>query len=76
MNGTRMSSTPSLSDKSKDNSYPVAELHTDQINATRVEDVNLSAYAYTEEESRRIVRLFDWHILPFIWCEFCSKPRP
>lgn len=43
--------------------------HTGQENAVAVDDIDLSAYDYTEEESRAITRKFDWHILPFIWCE-------
>ncbi|ORY24762.1 major facilitator superfamily domain-containing protein [Naematelia encephala] len=37
------------------------------LTAHKVEDVDLSAYQFTEEESKRIVRKFDLHILPFIW---------
>ncbi|WVQ67994.1 uncharacterized protein L199_006200 [Kwoniella botswanensis] len=35
---------------------------------SKVEDkYDFSAYAYTEEESRAVVRKLDWHILPFIF---------
>ncbi|KAK8870117.1 hypothetical protein IAR55_000687 [Kwoniella newhampshirensis] len=35
----------------------------------KVEEVepDVLGHAFTEEESRAIVRKFDWHILPFIW---------
>nr|XP_031858636.1 uncharacterized protein CI109_006016 [Kwoniella shandongensis]KAA5525708.1 hypothetical protein CI109_006016 [Kwoniella shandongensis] len=33
---------------------------------TKVEDVEFED-SFTEEESRSLVRKFDWHILPFIW---------
>lgn len=36
-------------------------------NIHAVDDVDLSAYSYTEEESRAIARKFDWHILPLAW---------
>lgn len=66
--------TPHLSDKNLEagpNESNVLDIkgHTGNENAIAVDDVDLTAYDYTEEESRAITRMFDWHILPFIWCE-------
>ena len=36
--------------------------HTKQQNITRVEEVDLSAYHFTDEENRAVVRKFDWHV--------------
>ena len=38
------------------------EEHAHQKGITKVEEVDLSAYHYTEEESKSVVRKFDWHV--------------
>ncbi|GFZ47433.1 Uncharacterized transporter [Saitozyma sp. JCM 24511] len=55
-----------MADLEKTASVP-PKAHDTQQHVQEVGDVDLSAYDYTEEESRRIVRKLDWHILPFIW---------
>ncbi|WRT66064.1 uncharacterized protein IL334_003016 [Kwoniella shivajii] len=44
--------------------------HHDQKDATKVEDIDFSAYDYTPEENRSLVRKLDLHILPYIWAGY------
>ncbi|WWC93891.1 hypothetical protein V866_000728 [Kwoniella sp. B9012] len=37
---------------------------------TKVEDVDFSAYNFTREEEKKVVRKLDLHILPFIWAGY------
>ena len=36
--------------------------HLKQRDIQEVEEVDLSVYDFTEEESRQVVRKFDWHV--------------
>ena len=36
--------------------------HTKQQNITRVDEVDLSVYHFTDEENKAVVRKFDWHV--------------
>ena len=45
-------------------------------NITKVEEVDLSAYHFTEEESRRVVRKLDWHVCILVLCFSCPNANP
>jgi transcription elongation GreA/GreB family factor len=50
-----------MTDLEKTASVP-PKAHETQQHVQEVGEVDLSAYDYTEEESRRIVRKLDWHV--------------
>ncbi|KAL7424928.1 hypothetical protein Q5752_000615 [Cryptotrichosporon argae] len=55
-----------MSDIEKKDSAPDAEV-ADTLVRVKEAELDLSAYHFTEEDSRRVARKLDWHILPFIW---------
>lgn len=57
-----------MADLEKTASVP-PKAHDTQQHVQEVGDVDLSAYDYTEEESRRIVRKLDWHVSGLVWSQ-------
>ncbi|EIW65836.1 high-affinity nicotinic acid transporter [Tremella mesenterica] len=45
----------------------IVQAHYSQHDVQEVKNADMSDYSFTAEESRAVVKKFDWHILPFIW---------
>ncbi|RDW78369.1 hypothetical protein BP5796_06221 [Coleophoma crateriformis] len=66
----RFDSSSNIGDECQNSDDMAAVVYDDYAKnqtTTNTEGVDLSAYHFTQEESRRVVRKLDLHILPFIW---------